>query len=103
MQNTSGLAEGVTGMTNQTDRASKMVKLNDGRATASQAVNIASPMPVPLPSSGIQGRQPMRTEETPDTGKQVTQVVIFRMMFLSICFRNVGCFSPPIFASTNDV
>lgn len=97
------MTESVTGMTNQTDRASKMVKLNDGRATPSQAVNVASPMPVPLPSSGIQGRQPVRKEETPDTGKQVTQVDIFLMMFLSICFGNVCCFSPSTFASTHNV
>ncbi|XP_057811996.1 cleavage stimulating factor 64-like isoform X2 [Salvia miltiorrhiza] len=69
-----GHALNVPSKTNQIDRAPKLVKLNDGRATPSQAVNATSPMSVPLPSSGIPGRQPPRTEETPDTGKQATQM-----------------------------
>lgn len=66
-----GHALNVPGKTNQIDRASKMVKLNDGRATSSQ---IASPMSAPFQSSAIPGRQPVKTEETPDTGKQATQM-----------------------------
>lgn len=76
-----GHALNVPGKTNQIDRASKMVKLNDGRATSSQAVNIASPMSAPVQSSAIPGRQPVKTEETPDTGKQATQVVNLSMAY----------------------
>lgn len=69
-----GHALNVPSKTSQTDRAAKLVKLNDGRATP-------SPMSAPLQSSGIPGRQPPRTEEIPDTGK--TQVLNFCMMRLS--------------------
>lgn len=96
------MAESVPGMTNQIDRPSKIMKLNDGRASPSHSVHVAPPMSVPIPSSGIQGRQPLRAEETPDAGKQVTQVVLFSVACLSIRFGNVGLFSPT-FTSTCDV
>ena len=76
-----GHALNVPSKTSQIDRAAKLVKLNDGRATPLQAVNVISPMSAPLQSSGIPGRQPPRTEEIPDTGK--TQVLNFCMMHLS--------------------
>ncbi|KAH6796071.1 hypothetical protein C2S51_037057 [Perilla frutescens var. frutescens] len=69
-----GHALSVPGKTNQIDRASKMLKLNDGKATPSHAANIVSPMPTPFPTSAIPGRQPLKTEETPNTGKQATQM-----------------------------
>lgn len=81
-----GHALSLPSKTNQIDRASKLVKLNDGRATPSQAVNVASPMSVPPPSSAIPGRQPLRIEETPDAGKQATQVLNFSVTYLSNSF-----------------
>ncbi|KAG6398183.1 hypothetical protein SASPL_139638 [Salvia splendens] len=69
-----GHALNVPSKTSQIDRAAKLVKLNDGRATPSQAVNVTSPMSAPLQSSEIPGRQPPRTEEIPDTGKTQMQL-----------------------------
>ncbi|KAK4420647.1 Cleavage stimulating factor 64 [Sesamum alatum] len=57
------------------DRASKMVKLNEGRATpSSQAVNIATPLSAPFPTSNIPGRQSSRVEETQNSEKQPSQM-----------------------------
>lgn len=68
-------------LTNQLERASKMVKLNDGRANPSLGtVTIAAPLSTP--TSDI-GRQASRTKATVNPEKQATQVVNFSLTFLS--------------------
>ncbi|KAI3448089.1 hypothetical protein Pfo_004754 [Paulownia fortunei] len=65
----------VSDTIDQIDRASKMVKLNGGRATpSSQAVNIATPLSAPFPTSDVPGRQSSRTEETLNSEKQAAQM-----------------------------
>lgn len=70
----------VSDTINQMDRASKMV--NDGRANPpSQAVNIATPLSAPFPTSDIPGRRASRAEETLNSEKQATQVVDFSLEY----------------------
>ncbi|KAL0301300.1 UNVERIFIED_CONTAM: Cleavage stimulating factor 64 [Sesamum radiatum] len=64
----------VSNSTDLMDRASKMVKLNEGRATpSSQAVNIAT-LSAPFPTSNIPGRQAPRVDETRNSEKQASQM-----------------------------
>ncbi|KAL8530360.1 hypothetical protein ACS0TY_007409 [Phlomoides rotata] len=66
----------LTAQTNQMARASKMVKLNDGRANPSpHSVNIATPLSAPFPTSDI-GRQASRTGATINPEKQATQALL---------------------------
>ncbi|KAL0416863.1 UNVERIFIED_CONTAM: Cleavage stimulating factor 64 [Sesamum latifolium] len=64
----------VSNSTDLMDRASKMVKLNEGRATpSSQAVNIAT-LSAPFPTSNIPGRQAPRVDGTRNSDKQASQM-----------------------------
>ncbi|KAL8501224.1 hypothetical protein ACS0TY_020686 [Phlomoides rotata] len=71
-----GHALTVTAQTNQMVRASKMVKLNDGRANPSPlTVNIATSLSAPFSTSGI-GRQASRRGATINPEKQATQALL---------------------------
>ncbi|KAL0311388.1 UNVERIFIED_CONTAM: Cleavage stimulating factor 64 [Sesamum angustifolium] len=72
--NLPGKTRMVSNSTDLMDRASKMVKLNEGRATpSSQAVNIAT-LSAPFPTSNIPGRQAPRVDETRNSEKQASQM-----------------------------
>ncbi|KAG8385075.1 hypothetical protein BUALT_Bualt03G0003800 [Buddleja alternifolia] len=65
----------VKDSTDEMDRASKMVKLNNGQATpSSHAVNIATTVSAPFPTSGLPGRQTSLAKETLNSEKQATQM-----------------------------
>lgn len=83
-----GHALSVPYQTNQSGRASKMVKLNDGRANPSQhTLNIATPLSAPFPTSDILGR----SGASINSEKHATQVANFSFASLSkscFVFRN---------------
>ncbi|KAL0416864.1 UNVERIFIED_CONTAM: hypothetical protein Slati_3518300 [Sesamum latifolium] len=64
----------VGSSTNSMDKASKMLKLNEGRATpSSQAVKIAT-LAAPFPTLNIPVRQAPKVDETRNSEKQASQM-----------------------------